>query len=75
MHSCRAVTSSDGRFVFFKFSFSYPSRRDVDVLQGLSLTVEPSQVIALVGETGSGKSTVVSLIERFYDLLNDKNGR
>ncbi|CAL1372966.1 unnamed protein product [Linum trigynum] len=47
--------------------FSYPSRPDVRILNHFSLTVPAGKTIALVGSSGSGKSTVVSLIERFYD--------
>lgn len=47
--------------------FSYPSRPDVRILNDFSLTVPSGKTIALVGSSGSGKSTVVSLIERFYD--------
>lgn len=47
--------------------FEYPTRQDVAVLRGLSLEVSPGKTIALVGESGCGKSTIVSLIERFYD--------
>ena len=47
--------------------FSYPSRPDVKVLQGMSVNVQPGQTLALVGPSGCGKSTVVSLVERFYD--------
>lgn len=46
--------------------FSYPSRPDVAVLDGLNLKVEPGQFCALVGPSGAGKSTVISLIERMY---------
>lgn len=48
-------------------NFAYPSRPDVTVLRDFSLTVVAGKTIALVGSSGSGKSTVVSLIERFYD--------
>ena len=48
-------------------NFSYPTRPDVPVLQGLSLNLKPGKTLALVGPSGCGKSTVVSLIERFYD--------
>ncbi|XP_052095836.1 ATP-dependent translocase ABCB1-like isoform X5 [Mytilus californianus] len=48
--------------------FRYPTRPDVEVLQGLSLTVDPGQTLALVGTSGCGKSTTVALIERFYDV-------
>ena len=47
--------------------FSYPARPDVQVLQGISLSLSPGKTLALVGPSGCGKSTVVSLIERFYD--------
>ena len=47
--------------------FSYPSRRDAQVLKGLSLRVRPGKRVALVGPSGQGKSTIVSLIQRFYD--------
>jgi ABC-type nitrate/sulfonate/bicarbonate transport system ATPase subunit len=46
--------------------FAYPSRPSVLVLQGLSLDVPANMVTALVGTSGCGKSTIVSLIERFY---------
>ena len=55
-----------GRIVFDAVRFAYPSRPDDPVLKGLSLTVEPGQCVALVGPSGGGKSTLVSLIERFY---------
>ncbi|MED6156764.1 Multidrug resistance protein 1 [Stylosanthes scabra] len=48
-------------------NFSYPSRPDVPILNDFSLSVPAGKTIALVGSSGSGKSTVVSLIERFYD--------
>ena len=47
--------------------FSYPARPDVQVLQGVSISLNPGKTLALVGPSGCGKSTVVSLIERFYD--------
>lgn len=47
--------------------FRYPTRPDVEVLQGLTLEVEPGETVALVGASGCGKSTTVQLVERFYD--------
>jgi ABC-type multidrug transport system fused ATPase/permease subunit len=48
-------------------SFHYPSRPDVPVLKEFNLTVPPGSVVALVGSSGSGKSTVASLLTRLYD--------
>ncbi|WCJ34505.1 ABC transporter B family member 1 [Euphorbia peplus] len=52
--------------------FSYPSRPDVPILNNFNLSVPAGKTIALVGSSGSGKSTVVSLIERFYDPNSGK---
>ena len=46
--------------------FSYPSRPNVTVLKDFSLEILPGQTVALVGSSGSGKSTIVGLLERFY---------
>ena len=46
--------------------FSYDNRQDV--LKGINLHVEPNQMIAIVGHTGSGKSTLINLLMRFYDF-------
>lgn len=47
--------------------FSYPSREDKLILQGFSLTIPAGKVVALVGSSGCGKSTIISLVQRFYD--------
>jgi ATP-binding cassette subfamily B (MDR/TAP) protein 8 len=47
-------------------AFAYPSRPDVDVLKGVSLNLEPGKIVALVGPSGQGKSTIASLLELFY---------
>uniref|UniRef100_A0A158QN29 ABC-type xenobiotic transporter n=1 Tax=Haemonchus placei TaxID=6290 RepID=A0A158QN29_HAEPC len=49
--------------------FSYPARRRQLVLQGMNLSVRHGQTVALVGASGCGKSTVIQLVERYYDAL------
>jgi ATP-binding cassette subfamily B (MDR/TAP) protein 1 len=59
----------DGRPSSVQFSnvhFAYPARPDSKVLNGLDIKVQPGQFCALVGQSGAGKSTIISLIERFY---------
>ncbi|KAI9187809.1 hypothetical protein H9P43_002200 [Blastocladiella emersonii ATCC 22665] len=56
-----------GRIEFRDVTFAYPSRPDVTVLNGFNLVAEPGQTIALVGPTGSAKSTCFQLLLRFYD--------
>ena len=52
--------------------FSYPTRSDIEVLHKISFTVKKGQKVALVGSSGSGKSTIVKLLSRFYDLEQGK---
>lgn len=47
--------------------FSYPSRPNHKVLSGFDLHIAPGSTVALVGSSGCGKSTIVNLVERFYD--------
>ncbi|GAB2252720.1 hypothetical protein Droror1_Dr00005567 [Drosera rotundifolia] len=47
--------------------FRYPARPDVQIFSGFSLFISSGKTVALVGQSGSGKSTVISLVERFYD--------
>lgn len=56
-----------GRVDFMDVSFSYPTRPGHQVLKKLYLTLHPCQTVAIVGESGGGKSTVAALVERFYD--------
>lgn len=56
-----------GELAFEQVRFRYPSRVDVEVLQGIDFRVAPGQVIALVGQSGAGKSTLAQLLMRFHD--------
>ena len=56
-----------GDITFKDVSFSYPTRLEEHIFNGFSLTISSGTTAALVGQSGSGKSTVISLIERFYD--------
>ncbi|XP_037034874.1 mitochondrial potassium channel ATP-binding subunit [Bradysia coprophila] len=56
-----------GEIRFESVSFSYPSRPDQIVLKDFNLVLKPGQTVALVGSSGSGKSTIASLLERFYE--------
>ncbi|MGC0366355.1 ATP-binding cassette subfamily B multidrug efflux pump [Rhodococcus sp. 27YEA15] len=57
---------SEGRVSFEKVSFSYKAEQPL--IENLSLTAEPGQMVAIVGPTGAGKTTLVNLILRFYEL-------
>ncbi|PAV72778.1 hypothetical protein WR25_15285 [Diploscapter pachys] len=55
-----------GRIEFRNIHFSYPIRSAIPILRDLSFTVEPGETVALVGPSGSGKSSCISLLENFY---------
>eukprot|EP00913_Durusdinium_trenchii_P032450 g30381.t1 len=57
----------EGHVVFEDVSFAYPTRPEQKVLHGLSMELQPGKTTALVGASGSGKSTTVQLIFRYYD--------
>uniref|UniRef100_A0A3Q2QLL1 Bile salt export pump n=1 Tax=Fundulus heteroclitus TaxID=8078 RepID=A0A3Q2QLL1_FUNHE len=56
-----------GNLEFVDCKFTYPTRPDIQVLNGLNVSVRPGQTLAFVGSSGCGKSTSVQLLERFYD--------
>jgi ABC-type multidrug transport system fused ATPase/permease subunit len=57
----------EGAIAFRDVHFNYASRADIAVLKGVSFHVKPGQQVALVGSSGSGKSTIAALIQRFYN--------
>jgi ATP-binding cassette subfamily B protein len=59
-----------GRVTFEQVAFAYPGR--APVLRGFDLTIEPGQRVGLVGYSGAGKSTVLALLQRFYDVGNGR---
>ncbi len=60
-------SNCSGSIQFANVNFNYPTRKDCQVLQGLSLNIAAGKTIALCGSSGSGKSTVFQLLQRFYD--------
>lgn len=65
-----ALNTCDGAVNLTDACFEYPTRRSVPVIRGMNLNVQPATTIACVGASGCGKSTVIALIERFYDLTS-----
>lgn len=68
--SGKKLSKVEGHIQFKNVSFSYPSRPDVMIFNKLCLDFPSGKIVALVGGSGSGKSTVISLIERFYEPLS-----
>ena len=68
-----SVTVADlqGEIEFKNLSFSYDGQKDV--LKNISLHVKPGQVVGIVGPTGSGKTTIINLLTKFYDIDNEQS--
>uniref|UniRef100_A0A8C8BBR8 ATP-binding cassette sub-family B member 5 n=1 Tax=Otus sunia TaxID=257818 RepID=A0A8C8BBR8_9STRI len=63
------LSNFEGNIEFRNIHFVYPTRPEVQVLQGLNMKVNKGQTLALVGSSGCGKSTSIQLLERFYDPM------
>ena len=69
----------NGNIEYRNVKFAYPTRQDIQVLQNLNLEIEKGQKVALVGASGAGKSTIIQLLLRLYELndgqilVNNKN--
>ena len=62
------ISAAKGRIVFEGVCFSYSGNGAEPTLSDISFTAEPGETVAIVGATGSGKSTLIHLIPRFYDV-------
>ncbi|KAJ3124101.1 (ABC) transporter [Physocladia obscura] len=60
-----------GKIEFANVNFHYPTRPDSKIFENFSFTIEPGKTVAFVGPSGSGKSSTVQLIQRFYDPLGN----
>jgi len=68
----RVLTAPKGRIGFEDVCFSYSVDGGDPVLQGVSFVAEPGETVAILGATGSGKSTLIHLIPRFYDVTEGR---
>lgn len=66
-HEGTTLPSVQGNIEFRNVYFSYLSRPEIPILSGFYLTVPAKKAVALVGRNGSGKSSIIPLMERFYD--------
>ena len=70
-----AENKIEGSISFEQVSFGYPTEdgsQPVEILKNINLTIKPGEVVGFLGATGSGKSTLVNLIPRFYDVKSGK---
>ncbi|MBU1951275.1 MAG: ABC transporter ATP-binding protein/permease, partial [Candidatus Eisenbacteria bacterium] len=63
---------SNPRIIFENVSFRYSGSSEKEVLQGINLVAEPGQIVAILGATGSGKSSLVNLVPRFYEVASGR---
>jgi ATP-binding cassette, subfamily B, bacterial len=65
-HTYAGKNKLNGSIEFQQVNFAYPTRKEVGVLRGLDFSIRPGEKIALVGQSGAGKSTIINLLMRFY---------
>src|SRR6185437_12945867 len=63
-------TVENGRIDFENVTFSYTGKEEDPVLKNVNFTIYPGETVGIIGSTGAGKSTLVNLIPRFYDVTN-----
>ncbi|MBM7712748.1 ABC transporter ATP-binding protein [Enterococcus xiangfangensis] len=68
--AARVLSTAEGKVVFDQVAFSY--QKDQPLIEDFNLTVEPGETIAIIGKTGAGKSTLVNLLLRFYEVDQGK---
>jgi len=68
----KSANNLQGNIEFKNVTFSYPTRPDQIILKNVSFKITKGQQVALVGYSGCGKSTIIQLLERFYDVDDDK---
>lgn len=66
-HEALEVVNCDGNLELNNVSFSYPTRKEINVLNNISLRIGSGTKVALVGHSGAGKSTIIQLLLRFYE--------
>lgn len=65
-------TKTHGYLTFENVSFAYPGNTEIPVIKDISFDAKPGQTIAFIGSTGSGKSTLIQLVPRFYDVTEGR---
>ena len=71
-HPILSSSSAPGRIEFEDVRFAFPDDPSTPVLNGVSFVIEPGQTVAILGGTGSGKSSIINLLPRFYDVTGGR---